>query len=108
MSRFVTELRARPGSVSLASETAPVTWTIRVQVAEAWDMVRVDVTPETSVRDVKHATMATLMPDVDAVTEYVVKLRGFEIHDEAESVQSAGAMDGSTLLIMSRRRRPVR
>lgn len=108
MSRFVTELRARPGSVSLVSDMAPVTWTIRVQAAEAWDMVRVDVTPETSVRDVKHAAMATLLPDVEDVNEYVVKLRGFEIHDESESVQSAGTMDGSTLLIMSRRRRPVR
>jgi hypothetical protein len=38
----------------------------------------------------------------------VVKLGGFEIMDERVSLQSAGVLDGSTLLIMARRRRPVR
>jgi hypothetical protein len=66
------------------------------------------VSPETRVLDVKQAAMAQLLPDVDALESYVVKLRGIEVPREELSVQAAGAIDGSTLLIMSRRRRPVR
>jgi hypothetical protein len=104
----VTTLRVRPDTIALAPEHAGVIWTLRVQSAEAWDAVRVDVVPDTSVRDVKQAALATLMPDVDDVDAFVIKLRGAEIHDESLSVRGAGAIDGSTLLIMSRRRRPVR
>lgn len=108
MSRFVTALRTRPTAVRLASEQAASIWTLRAQCAEAWDAVKVEVVADTRVRDVKQAAMSQLMPDVDDVDAYVVKLNGFEVMDESVSVQVAGAQDGSTFLIMSRRRRPVR
>jgi hypothetical protein len=108
MSRFVTTLRTRPDAIRLVGEHATEVWTVRVQCADAWDAVRVEVLPSTPVRDVKQAAMATLMPEVDDIDEYVVKLHGFEVTAEGASLQSAGAMDGSTLLVMSRRRRPVR
>ena len=81
---------------------------MRVQCAEAWDAVRVELSRATSVLDVKRAAMSVLMPDVDDIGEYVVKLNGFEVHDERQSVEAVGALDGSTLLVMSRRRRAVR
>jgi hypothetical protein len=106
--RFVTTLRARGAPIRLvASDAAPI-WTLRVQSAEVWDAVRVEVVPGTQVREVKQAAMVELMPDVDDVDAYVVKLGGFEIANEGASLQAAGATDGSTLLIMARRRRPVR
>lgn len=108
MSRFVTTLRARPERLRLVSDTASGVWTVRVQCAEVYDAVRVDVLPDTSVRDVKHAAMAVLLPDVSDLDGYVVKLNGFEVSDERQSVQHAAGMDGSTFLITSRRRRPVR
>lgn len=108
MSRFVTTLRTRPDAIQLVGAHATDVWTVRVQCADAWDAVRVAVLPSTPVRDVKQAAMATLMPEVDDLDEFVVKLHGFEITAEGASLQSAGAMDGSTLLVMSRRRRPVR
>ena len=108
MSRFVTTLRTRPDAVTLAPGDAATAWTLRVQCAEAWDAVRVDVLAETRVIDVKRAAMQVLLPDVTAVDEYVVKLHGFEITDEQQSVRAAGAIDGSTFLVTSRRRRPVR
>ena len=49
-----------------------------------------------------------LKADVTNVSEYVVKLRGFEVHDESQSLEGIGALDGSTLLVIARRRRPVR
>jgi hypothetical protein len=108
MSRFVTTLRARPHTFRLPNEHSETLWTIRVQCLETWDAVRMDVAPESRVREVKQAAMAILMPDVDNFDEYVVKLHGSEIHAESNSMNAIGAMDGSTLLIMSRRRRPVR
>jgi hypothetical protein len=108
MNRFVTSLRTRADGIRLASEQAPIVWTLRAQCAEAWDAVRVDVVPETRVLDIKQAALSLLLPDVDDLDGYVVKLHGFELRDESAGVQSTGAVDGSTLLITSRRRRPVR
>jgi len=108
MERFVNGLRARGDAIHLADGDASSAWTVRVQGAEVWDAVRVVVRPGTSVHEVKHAAMAELMPDVDDVDAYVVKLRGIEIVNERASLEAAGAVDGSTLLVMSRRRRPVR
>jgi hypothetical protein len=46
-------------------------------------------------------------PDEDA-SEYVIKLRGFEVLDENVSLADAGARNGSIFLLTHRRRRPVR
>ncbi len=105
---FVNSLRVRPEIIRLANEQAPVLWTVRVQGAEVWDAVRVEVTPETPVRDVKQAAMGLLLPDVEQIDGYVVKLHGADVTNEAQSLQSAGACDASTLLVTARRRRPVR
>lgn len=112
MSAFVAGLRTRPEGIDLTSDRhvpeSATRWTIRVQCAEAWDAVRAMVTPDTTVAGVKQAAMAVLMPDVDNRDEYVVKLHGFEVAREDASIESAGVRDGSTLLVMSRRRRAVR
>jgi hypothetical protein len=106
--RFVNSLRVRPGVIQLASAHAPVVWTVRVQAADAWDAVRVEATPETPVRDIKQAAMADLLPDVEQIDSYMVKLYGAEVLKEAQSLQAAGARDASTLFVTARRRRPVR
>ena len=105
--RFVNSLRARDEAIVLPGAD-PSAWTVRVQGAEVWDAVRVVAAPGASVQEVKRAAMAELMPDVDDLDGYVVKLRGIEIQDERGSLEASGALDGSTLLVMSRRRRPVR
>lgn len=108
MNRFVTALRTRPTGVRLVPVDAPAVWTVRVQCAEAWDAVRLEVAPGTRVHDAKQAAMAILMPDIENIDEHVVKLHGREVADERQSLEAVGALDGSTLLVMSRRRRPVR
>ena len=105
--RFVNSLRALDEAIHLASEGLSPVWTVRVQGAEVWDAVRVVVRPDTLVSDVKKSAMAELMPDVDVIDAYVVKLRGIEVVNERATLEMAGAIDGSTLLVMSRRRRPV-
>jgi hypothetical protein len=81
---------------------------IRVQVADLWDSVRVDAPPTEPVLSVKRAALAALYPDGADPDELVVRLHGFEILDESRSLTEAGVRDGSILLLVARRRRPVR
>ena len=81
--------------------------TIRVQLAEAWDMVRVETSPAEPVAVVKAEALAALRPD-EPVDAFIVKLNGFEVLDENVPVGESGATNGSTFLVSYRRRRPVR
>ena len=103
---FVTQLRARPEAIRLGTAGDPII-TVRVQVPEVWDTVRIDAPPDTPVNALKLRALDTLVPNADAA-EWVTKLRGFEVLDESASLSAAGAVNGSTLLVTSRRRRPVR
>jgi hypothetical protein len=103
---FVAQLRARPEAIRLGTTGAPVI-TVRVQVPEVWDTVRVDAPPDTPVLTLKERALETLMIGADPA-EFVTKLRGFEVLDETASLSAAGVLNGSTLLVTSRRRRPVR
>lgn len=103
----VTALRARPATLHLAAPDAAA-WTIRVQLLEAWDVVRVRVEPSEPVVAVKVRALAALDPSIAFHDAYVVKHRGVAILDEEASLRDAEVVDGATLLVMSRRRRPVR
>jgi hypothetical protein len=104
---FVSSLRSRPGTLRLAAPGAPVI-TLRVQMAEVWDTVRVEVAPAEPVVTVKKAALAALYPEATTHEDFVLKLNGFEVLDENVPVADTGAKDGSTFLITFRRRRPVR
>ena len=103
---FVTTLRARSTTIRLAPENASAI-TIRVEMPEVWDVVRVVAAQAQSVSEVKAAALNALFPEA-APEEMVVKLRGWEILDEMASLADAGVVDGSILVMMFRRRRPVR
>lgn len=103
---FVSQLRTRD-VVRLAPEGAPAL-RVRVEVQEAWDVVRVDATANTPVVQVKQAALQVLQPDAEYHEDFVTKLRGWEILDEGQSLGQAGVLDGSTLLLHGRRKRPVR
>ena len=103
---FVAQLRARPQAIRLGT-TGEHVITVRVQVAEVWDTVRVDAPPDTPVSTVKERALEVLVPDAIPV-EWVTKLRGFEVLDESVAMSAAGVVSGSTLLVHFRRRRPVR
>lgn len=103
---FVANLRSRREIIRLGAPDAPAI-SIRVEVPEVWDVVRIDTPPTESVRAVKIAALAALDPRGDQ-RDFVIKLRGFEVLDEHLSVADAGAIDGSIFLLTHRRRRPVR
>lgn len=105
---FTAQLRSRPGALRLGTENEPVI-TLRVQVPEVWDTIRVDAPPDTPVAVVKERALQALMPDESGQhAEYVMKLAGWEVLDERVSLTDAGASQGSIFLLTGRRRRPVR
>ena len=105
---FVSRLRSRPTELTLGAPDAPDRWTVRVQMAEVWDAVRVSAPASEPVLAVKVAALEALFPQADYHDDYVVKLGGIEVLDENASLRDAGAQDGSIFLVASRRRRPVR
>jgi hypothetical protein len=95
---FVTGLRSRATTIRLSPERSEVI-TIRVEMPEVWDVVRIAV---------KVAALEALFPEAQLHEDFVLKLRGWEILDEATSLADAGVIDGSILLLTHRRRRAVR
>ena len=104
---FVTNLRTNGELIELGSGGEPAL-RLRVQVAELWDSVRLDAPPSESVISAKRAALDALYPVGIDPDEYVVRLHGFEILDESVSLNAAGIRDGSILLLVMRRRQPVR
>ena len=104
---FVASLAVRPGVIRLGADGEPRI-SIRVEIPEVWDAVRVDTPTTVSVLTVKTRVLAALYPDHDVPAEFVVKRNGIAVLDESVSLGSIGAMNGSTLLVTLLRRRPVR
>jgi hypothetical protein len=104
---FVSTLRAsRPPIVMDPAEHGTIT--IRVEVADLWETVRVVADPNDSVLEVKQRVVMEFWPTHGFLDEFVLKLRGWEMLDEREPLTKAGVVDGSILLLAYRRRRPVR
>ena len=103
MTAFVSSLRARPDTIVLGSGI-----TIRVEMPEVWDSVRIETPATEPISEIKGAALKALYPDDPSDADFVVKLNGYEILDESVPISQTGAIDGSTLLVTFRRRRPVR
>ena len=103
---FVSELRVAPEVISVDGDGAVMH--LRVQAAELWDALRIDAPASATVASVKTAALEKFFPSGVNADEFVAKLRGFEILDEGDSIESAGIRDGSTILLARRRRRPVK
>jgi hypothetical protein len=80
---------------------------IRVMVQDAWDEVLLDLPAVTPLAEVKRqALQATrVIGNPDA---YLLKFRGAELEDESRSLAEAGLVPNGALIVLRRRRRPVR
>ena len=103
---FVSQLRARPGTIEIGTD-GESTLSVRVQIPEVWDAVRVSAAADTEVSTVKARAVEALLGEADP-ERFLVKLRGTLVANEAVTLAEAGAVDGSTLLVTSRHRRPIR
>ena len=105
--RFVNQLRARGDVIQLAANDAAAI-TVRVEMPEKWDTVKVAVSPTASARAIKVAALAALFPSTEVPEAFVLKFRGWEVLDEDASLTDVGAVNGSIFLLTHRRRQPVR
>jgi hypothetical protein len=80
---------------------------LRVTVQDAWDEVMLEVPDTTSLGEVKRQALEAtrIIRDPDG---YVLKFRGAELSDETRSVADAGVVPNGALIVLPRRRRPVR
>jgi hypothetical protein len=104
---FVNQLRARRDPIRMCVAPEPCI-TIRIEMPEVWDTVRVVVSPQEPIVGIKVRALEALFPDGEFHEEFVLKLRGFEVLDENAPLATTGAVDGSCFLLTHRHRRPVR
>ena len=79
---------------------------VRVMVQDVWDEVRMSAAASSSLGDLKRRALAVtrVVRDPDG---YVVKFRGAEVADDA-TLDEAGVVPDANLIVLPRRRRPVR
>lgn len=85
------------------SATLPV----RVMVEDAWDEIALDLPASTSLSDVKRRALAAAQVRGDPAN-YLLKFRGAELRDESRTLAEAGMVPNGALIVLPRRRRPVR
>ena len=104
---FVTQLRVGDKTIQLAKPGSDAI-TLRVEMPDVWDVVRIVVRAKEPMLTVKVRALEALFPEAEMHGDFVLKLRGWEILDEAAPLDEIGVIDGSILLLTHRRRRPVR
>ncbi|MGN6392394.1 MAG: hypothetical protein ACTHM9_09145 [Gemmatimonadales bacterium] len=80
---------------------------VRVMVQDAWDEVRLELPDATPLADVKRKALAATRITRDPAT-YVMKFRGAELEDESKTLAQAGLVPNGALIVLPKRRRPVR
>ncbi|HEY4319596.1 MAG TPA: hypothetical protein VGM77_00345 [Gemmatimonadales bacterium] len=80
---------------------------IRVRVLEAWDDIALTLPPDTAIAEVKRQALAAAHVTTDA-SRYLVKFRGAELSNEQLTLATQDVPDDAALIVMRRRRVPVR
>ena len=87
--------------------TAATTLAVRVMVEDVWDEISVALPSSTPLGDLKSLALRQAGVPGDA-SEYVMKYLGAELQDEDRSLGDAGVVPHATLVVLPRRRRPLR
>jgi hypothetical protein len=80
---------------------------LRVMVEDVWDEVFLELPDELPVSEVKRQALELTRVQGDP-SDYVLKFRGAEVSDESVSLANAGLVPNAALIVLARRRRPVR
>ena len=80
---------------------------LRVTVEDVWDEIFLELPHDTPVAEVKRLALEQTKV-LRNPSEFVLKFRGAELVDEALTLADAGLVPNGALMLLSRRRRPVR
>jgi hypothetical protein len=80
---------------------------LRVRVHDVWEEVDMAADPAESVAQLKREALTRVRVRGNP-GDYMVKFRGAELYNEAGSLKDAGLVPNANLIILPRRRRPVR
>ncbi|HUR93646.1 MAG TPA: EsaB/YukD family protein [Gemmatimonadales bacterium] len=80
---------------------------VRVRVADAWDEVPLELPATTPLGEVKRLALQATRQIGDPAG-YVIKFRGAELLDESRSLSEAGLVANGALIVLRKRRAPVR
>jgi hypothetical protein len=80
---------------------------LRVMVEEAWDEIDLNVPTATRVGELKRMALEATRISQDP-SAYLLKFRGAELDDESRTLAEAGLVPNGALIVLRRRRRPVR
>jgi hypothetical protein len=80
---------------------------VRVMVQDAWDEVLLELPSSTPLAELKRQALEATRVGRDP-SGYLLKYRGAELEDESRSLADAGLVPNGALIVMPRRRRPVR
>jgi hypothetical protein len=80
---------------------------LRVMVQDAWDEVLLELPSTTPLAELKRQALEATRVTGDP-SRYLLKFRGAELDDESRSLADAGLVPNGALIVMPRRRRPVR
>jgi len=79
---------------------------VRVMVTDAWDEVPLQLPGSTTLGELKRQALEATRVTRDPAG-YLVKYRGAELSDQ-QSLAEAGVVPNAGLIVLARRRRPVR
>jgi hypothetical protein len=76
-------------------------------VEDVWNEVFLELPDELPVSEVKRQALELTRVKRDP-SEYILKFRGAQLSDESVSLANAGLVPNGALIVLARRRRPVR
>lgn len=80
---------------------------LRVMVEDVWNEVPLEVPGDTSLGEIKRQALQASHVMEDPA-HYLLKFRGAELTEEFRSAADAGLVPNGALIVLARRRRPVR
>lgn len=81
---------------------------IKVRVGDTWMPLLMTVTPSDTVAAVKAQALKDRVTAPALLARYEVKVGGVPVRDESKTLSEAGIKHGAPVVILSKRRRPVR
>ena len=81
---------------------------LRVTVGDTWLPLALEAAPNETVAQVKAQALAACGINAARAGDYEVKRGGARLPDERRTLEALGVKPGTALIVLARRRRPVR